>query len=403
MFARYITSVSRAISSQDGAQLRELLHINNPDASAAVHEARQMNRQWNPEKPCQRLPQPWSVCVAAHARCMADMQAGEAGEAYNAILAAVQPFIKAFQEDQTAWMVVPIGGFARTLRAVADAADEELKRQGKQPEKLADCLDRLRKLFQAAQQAAGNKAKRMATLDLINVQFKMFFQLGNIRLCASLERAVKSPAFLPLSSFPAAQLITYNYYIGRLAIFDEDYNTAVEVLTDALRRCPPGAHGNRCKLLKYLVPTQLLLGRMPRGDLLQRHGLQQYEPIAYAMRTGEVGLLESTLEANQHRFIHEGMYLLVEKLKYATYRRLMKRVQLLHAESNPGKGFQLPLVLVERALTWQQSEVEADEVECVVANLIARKYVKGYISHKAQVVVLSKVQPFPPLRQVDLK
>lgn len=44
---------------------------------------------------------------------------------------------------------------------------------------------------------------------------------------------------------------------------------------------------------------------MPRGDLLQRHGLQQYEPIAYAMRTGEVGLLESTLEANQHRFIHE--------------------------------------------------------------------------------------------------
>lgn len=69
MFARYITSVSRAISSQDGthlarhnptmssivlgpvlgpfrrivarvagAQLRELLHINNPDASAAVHE-----------------------------------------------------------------------------------------------------------------------------------------------------------------------------------------------------------------------------------------------------------------------------------------------------------------------------------------------------------------------------
>ena len=52
---------------------------------------------------------------------------------------------------------------------------------------------------------------------------QMFFQLGNIRLCASLERAVKSPAFLPLSSFPAAQQVTYNYYIGRLAVFDEDY------------------------------------------------------------------------------------------------------------------------------------------------------------------------------------
>ena len=51
----------------------------------------------------------------------------------------------------------------------------------------------------------------------------MFFRLNTIRLCASLERAVDSKGFLPLERFPAAHQVTYNYYIGRLAIFDEDY------------------------------------------------------------------------------------------------------------------------------------------------------------------------------------
>ena len=39
-----------------------------------------------------------------------------------------------------------------------------------------------------------------------------------------------------------------------------------------------------------------------------------------------------------------------------------------------------------------------DEVECVMANLIFRSFVKGYIAHKSLVVVISKVNAFPPLQ-----
>lgn len=41
--------------------------------------------------------------------------------------------------------------------------------------------------------------------------------------------------------------------------------------------------------------------------------------------------------------------------------------------------------LFQHALSWRHLQVEGDEVECIVANLIARGYVKGYISHKMQV------------------
>ena len=38
----------------------------------------------------------------------------------------------------------------------------------------------------------------------------------------------------------------------------------------------------------------------------------------------------------------------------------------------------------------------------LVANLVARRYVKGYIAHRSRVLVLSKVEAFPPLDSVAL-
>lgn len=51
----------------------------------------------------------------------------------------------------------------------------------------------------------------------------------------------------------------------------------------------------------------------------------------------------------------------------------------------------------ERALTWQGMDVDMDAVECIVANLIHRRFLKGYISHQHKVAVLSKTDPFPKL------
>ena len=36
-----------------------------------------------------------------------------------------------------------------------------------------------------------------------------------------------------------------------------------------------------------------------------------------------------------------------------------------------------------------------DEVECILANLIFKGLIKGYISHQKQTLVLSKKDPFP--------
>jgi hypothetical protein len=75
-------------------------------------------------------------------------------------------------------------------------------------------------------------------------------------------------------------------------------------------------------------------------------------------------------------------------------------VHAIHGAAEPAKSNQVALRKFQIALEWCGADVDADEVECVVANLIFRKFVKGYISHKNRVVVLSKTDAFPSLKSV---
>lgn len=104
----------------------------------------------------------------------------------------------------------------------------------------------------------------------------------------------------------------------------------------------------------------------------------------------------------QAQYIQAGTYLLLEKLTYAVHRRLLKKCALAYAALMPGRATQLPLLLFQWALAQQGVIKDDDEVQCLVANLIYRKYVKGYIAFKSRVLVLSKVEPFPPLDTVAL-
>ena len=56
---------------------------------------------------------------------------------------------------------------------------------------------------------------------------------------------------------------------------------------------------------------------------------------------------------------------------------------------------QIPLAVVIKALDFLGMRLDTDEVECILANLIYRGYLKGYIAHNKRYLVLSKKDPFP--------
>jgi nuclear mRNA export protein PCID2/THP1 len=159
----------------------------------------------------------------------------------------------------------------------------------------------------------------------------------------------------------------------------------------------------------------LSLGYVPSGKLFKKYAqaLKPYEDVCEAVRTGKLGLLETALDRRKARFVREGTYLVFEKLRLYSLRTLFKKIAEIQKDLEPEKANQVKLEMLSTAARLVSSNnnknnnnstsstelltYDLDEVECGVSELIHRRMVKGYISHKSRVVVLSKTDAFPKL------
>lgn len=123
--------------------------------------------------------------------------------------------------------------------------------------------------------------------------------------------------------------------------------------------------------------------------MLDKYQLDEFKPIIEGIRKGDLRTFQDGLVKYQGRFIRQGTYLLLEKCKTVCYRNLFKRIFKVM------DSHQISLNDVAKALKWLGMPIDLDEVECILANLIYRGYVRGYLSHAKRVLVLSKRDPFP--------
>ena len=180
-------------------------------------------------------------------------------------------------------------------------------------------------------------------------------------------------------------------------MFEDNYREAEENLDYALLHCHKNATSNKKRILNYLIPVKLERGLLPTVKLLKKYNLEEYIPLVTAIRRGDLRQFNDTLLKYQDKFIQRGTYLLLEKCKTVCHRNLFKRVFAIMGKH------QMPLDNVVNAMKWLGMEIDLDEVECILSNLIFKKYVKGYISHTKRILVLSKKDPFPIDAVVVLK
>eukprot|EP00798_Chlamydomonas_sp_ICE-L_P003457 gene3457-13517_t len=350
------------------------------------------------------LAHPWSQLVTSYLEALMLLNKGE-------WMAACKEFrekhckvmMKVLKEE--AWVVPPVIGMVVTLKALSEermGADDEAVKKGVDAKELSASAQILQDVLRntAASKGAENEEKRAAGVAVGCIMMKVNFRLNTINNCKTVITNVDS-----LKIFEGAKVahrVAYRYYTGRLAAYDEDFQKADEHLSYALQYCHREAMMNKTRILRYLIPVKMLLGHLPSDQLLSQYGLQEYKEIKDAVKDGDVGLLMRALNENQALFIQDGTYLLLEKLILAAYRRLFKKCALYHAEAVPAKASQMPLSLFLRALQLQGLDTDDAELQGIAANLIYRKYIKGYISHKSKVVVLAKTDPFPDLSTVQL-
>lgn len=68
---------------------------------------------------------------------------------------------------------------------------------------------------------------------------------------------------------------------------------------------------------------------------------------------------------------------------------------LLYSWLALGKPLRVSIAEFHAGLKVAGEEMPPAEAECLVANSVFKGYIKGYISHESQLVVLSKTNPFP--------
>ena len=175
---------------------------------------------------------------------------------------------------------------------------------------------------------------------------------------------------------------------------------AEEDLGYSFEHCLPRYRQNKRVALMFLVPAKLMRGKLPKEALLDKYGLSEYEGIARAVRQGNPELFNGQFRKHEALFRRRGLYLLLERLKWLVYRTLFKRAyNMVHAANTPSV---CSLDIFQCALRAAKVDMSAEEVECIVANLIHLKFVRGYmaIQKDKTFVILSAKDPFPNISAV---
>lgn len=187
--------------------------------------------------------------------------------------------------------------------------------------------------------------------------------------------SAKSP---PLSFYPAAQRVTYLYYLGRFHFVNTHYGRAARCLEQAYLQTPPHFQKHRSFMLTYLIPCNMILGRLPSQALLSRPEAQPmaaaFSQLSHAVRTGNFLAFQSTLGEYGQWLLHKGLMLpLSFRLRPLVWRSFSRKVFILtyvkppETDANGASN-------ARRAITLELSHL------LVAANYI-QKRLEGYLPH----------------------
>ncbi|KAL2920195.1 COP9 signalosome (CSN) subunit [Polyrhizophydium stewartii] len=392
----FVDSIAGAVRAQDGEAVADLM------ACDGAHAAQLAPRLRETRLPAAvaRLGKPWSDLALQHLRVVELLHHSQVVEASSAQNSLAQSFYQLLV-TQSNWCLPILYVVLRDLRALSIRADDELVAAGQKSGHLEEAARTMNRAFSACatdRASAADASRKWGTYFVVNILFKTYFKLNSTNLCSTVQRSLASADLPEFTKFPMSHQVTFKFFSGVLAFFNERHQAAVADLTFALEHSLPDPV-NRRHILNYLIPSQLLLGVLPRAELLVKYpDLDRvYGEFVGAVRTGNVKRFDDTLVEKQSELISRGTWLAIERTRFLVLRTLFRKVWILQ-----DKPTRIPMTVFEKALAISSGVTDCDlaEIECFLAVMIDKGYLKGYLSHEKQTVVLSLKDAFPAIATV---
>ncbi|OQE24480.1 hypothetical protein PENSTE_c007G03417 [Penicillium steckii] len=325
-----------------------------------------------------------------------------------------------------AWTLPCLYTVGKYLRTFAIKADLQVASQGSSSlgfqddlaadfEKNANLEDAARVINRMFTLCLGDRApieesRKWGIYNTTNLLFKTYFKAGNhinsVGLTKNLIRAInaQSDDLPPLEAFPKSHIVTFEYYLGVIHFLDENYAEAEEHLTNAWKLCYRHASKNRELILTYLIPCHLVTTHtLPSNQLLAPFPRLEklFRPLSNCIRKGDLVGFDQAMSAGEEEFVKRRIYLPLERGRDIALRNLFRKVFIAGGFEEPKDGqppirrTRVPVVEFAAALrigthATSRTRVDMDEVECLLANLIYKGLMKGYIARERGIVVLSK-------------
>lgn len=402
-----ILAFNNAIREQSGLRLECLLSLTDQRKNPSLHRLAAANllspafMVREDAEIRQSIQKSWIDTVTEFWRTAHYLKDPEdAIEAFLHCAAMVQAIIKGFAQWD-AWVLPVLFSACRDIRVLAIRADQYCNANGKKADNLEEAARVINKAFTICitDRAPMEASRKWGTYCIIGILFRTYFRLNKLSLTKNVLRAVEVSELPDLQFFPKAHIVTWKYYLGVIAFMNENYSLAETELTSALSLCSKSATKNTELILSYLIPTHLMTSRkIPSISLLRQFPAlsKLYTPCIVALRSGNVASYDRALRRNEADFIRRRTYLTLERARDLCVRSLFRRIWLLE-----GKPTRMPISKFQTGMNLGLVEQDADgwiddeEAECFVANMIYKKFMKGYISRERRMVVVSANDPFP--------
>ncbi|TQV98706.1 hypothetical protein V2A60_007587 [Cordyceps javanica] len=190
------------------------------------------------------------------------------------------------------------------------------------------------------------EGKRAGVYMFANLVLKLLFACRRTHLARMIFVNIASIS-PPLSLYPAAQRVTFLYYLGRFNLANHHPRRAALCLEAAYLQTPAVFVAHRARILAYLIPSNMMLGIFPSRALLARPEATGagagagagagtaaldpiFRPLCQAVRAGNFAAFQAHLATHERWLLERGLLLpLASRLRPLLWRALSRRAFLL--------------------------------------------------------------------------
>ena len=202
--------------------------------------------------------------------------------------------------------------------------------------------------------------KQRILLYLVNKLNNIYFRIESPQLCSNIFKNFQPKSMLAhFNEYQLDQQIEYRYLLGRYYLLNSQVHNAFVQFNEAFQSLlslpltNQAIIRNGTRILNYMIPTGLILGKMvkwePLRPFLSQEIIGNWNALYRYVRFGNIQGVSLWLRQNErHLCARQLLIVLLEKLPMVTYRNLVKTV-IKFWTTQWGQN-KLPYSLIERAL-----------------------------------------------------